>query len=137
MGNGTKAALAIGGLVLLLVLCGGGYLLLTVEQLAANFRDVLIILLAIESVVVGVFLLLMLWQLYQLIKLLRDEVIPLIGTTKETVEQVQHTTTFVGQSVAAPIIGLTGLVAGVKETVDTLRGKKPPHEIVRRGRGES
>jgi hypothetical protein len=36
----------------------------------------------------------------------------------------------VGQSVAAPIISATGFVAGVREMVDTLRGKKEPHEIL-------
>ncbi len=98
--------------------------------MAATIRDIFIIILAIESLVVGVFLILMIWQLWQLIKLLRNEVIPLLDTTKDTVEQVKHTTTFVGQSVAAPIISATGFVAGVKEMVDTLRGKKEPHEIL-------
>lgn len=98
--------------------------------MAANIRDIFIIILAIESLVVGVFLILMLWQLWKLIKLLREEVIPLLDTTKETVEQVKHTTTFVGQSVAAPIISVSGLLSGTKAMVDTLRGKKEPHELL-------
>lgn len=129
-----KVAIGVGVVVAIAALCGGGYLLLTVENLAANFRDVLIIFLAIESIVIGIFLILMIYQLYQLIMLLRKEVIPLIQTTKETVEQVQHTTTFVGQSVAAPVVTVSGFLAGTKAMVDTLRGKKEPYELVRRER---
>lgn len=102
--------------------------------MAATIRDIFIIILAIESLAVGVFLILMTWQLWQLIKLLRNEVIPLLDTTKETVEQVKHTTTFVGQSVAGPIISATGFIAGVREIVQTLRGKQEPHEILMRER---
>lgn len=129
-----KVAIGVGIVIAIAALCGGGYLLLTVQNLAANFRDVLIIFLAIESIVIGVFLILMIYQLYQLIMLLRKEVIPLIQTTKETVEQVQHTTTFVGQSVAAPVVTVSGFLAGTKAMVDTLRGKKEPYELVRRER---
>ena len=74
----------------------------------------------------------MLWQLYQLIKLLREEVIPLLNTTKETVEQVKHTTTFVGQSVAAPVITVSGFLAGAKAMVDTVRGNRPAESILRK-----
>ncbi|MGH2542882.1 MAG: hypothetical protein ACRDIB_08800, partial [Ardenticatenaceae bacterium] len=84
----------------------------TLRNVSASVRDILLIVLAIESLFVGAFLLLMLWQLYQLVKLLREEIIPLLNTTKDTVEQVKHTTTFVGQSVSAPIISVVGLFAG-------------------------
>ncbi|MDQ4075272.1 MAG: hypothetical protein M3220_03400 [Chloroflexota bacterium] len=133
--------LAILGVVLVVVLCVSVVWLSsqfissdTLEDVTAAIRDLLIIILAIESIFVGAFLLLMIWQLYQLIRLLREEIIPLLHTTQETVEHVKHTTTFVGQSVSAPIISVAGMVAGVKEMVDTLRGKKEPYELVRRER---
>jgi heme/copper-type cytochrome/quinol oxidase subunit 2 len=128
----NKVLLGLGVVIGVALLVGGCYLLVTIPNASANFRDFLIILLAIESMVVFAFLGLMLWQLYQLIKLLRDEVIPLITTTKETVEQVKHTTTFVGQSVAAPVIGVTGMLTGAKAMVDTLRGIRPPESILRK-----
>lgn len=127
------------GVIIVIALCVGGVWVSsnflsseTLENVSASIRDILIIILAIESILVGAFLLLMLWQLYQLVKLLRDEVIPLLNSTKETVEQVKHTTTFVGQSVSAPIISAAGMAAGAKAMVDTLRGKKAPADLVRK-----
>src|SRR5687767_5890691 len=93
--------------IVVIVICVGGVWGLsqfvspdTLRNVSASVRDVLLVVLAIESLFVGAFLLLMLWQVYQLIRLLREEVIPLLNTTKETVEHVKHTTTFVGQSVS-------------------------------------
>ena len=124
--------IGVGSLIGLALMVGACYLFFTYPNATPTFRDILIILLAIESIVVFAFLGIMLWQMYQLIKLLRDEVIPLINTTKDTVEQVKHTTTFVGQSVAAPVISVTGLLAGTKAMVDTLRGNRPPESILRK-----
>lgn len=130
--NTRNILIGVAVLLGIVVLCGAGWLLLTQPMWAANFRDILIIILAVESIAVFGFLGAMLWQLYQLIKLLRDEVIPLINTTKDTVEQVKTTTTFVGQSVAAPVISVSGFLAGTKAMVDTLRGINPPEAILRK-----
>lgn len=121
-----------GSILGLLLLAGTCYFLVTIPNAPANLRDFLIILLAIETMFVFGFFGVMLWQLYQLIKLLREEVIPLLNTTKETVEQVKHTTTFVGQSVAAPVISISGFLAGAKAMVDTVRGNRPPESILRK-----
>jgi hypothetical protein len=132
--NRTATLAAIIGLIVIVLLCGGTSWFLVRYNLAADIRDFLIILLAIESIIIGGLLMMMLWQLFQLIKVLRDEIIPLLTTTRETVDQVKHTTTFVGQTAAAPFISLLGFVAGVREMVDTLRGKQEPHEILQRDR---
>jgi heme/copper-type cytochrome/quinol oxidase subunit 2 len=134
MNEDTKRNLFIGGAALLSILITGAicYAFFAFPNAAPITRDILIIILAIESIVVFVFLGLMIWQLYQLIKLLREEVIPLINTTKDTVEQVKHTTTFVGQSVAAPVISVSGFLAGAKAMIDTARGNRPPESILRK-----
>lgn len=95
-------------------------------NLSANIRDITLILLALESLVIGGLMILLVWQIYQLIKLLRGEVVPLLNTTTETVEQLKTTSTFVTQSVAAPVISLRGFAAGVREAVQTIRGEKQP-----------
>ena len=100
IGNREKIGIALVAILVLVSSCGGLYLLLTVDGLAANLRDLLVIVLAFEFIVIASAMLFMVWQLYQLIMLLRNEILPLIHTTKDTVEQVKHTTTFIGQSVA-------------------------------------
>lgn len=136
MDNKTKIIIGIVALLAIITLGGVFYLLLTVENLAANFRDLLIIILAVESMVIGMGLLLMLWQIYKLIMLLREEVMPLIDSTKQTVEQIQHTTTFIGQSVAEPVISTRGFLTGARAMIDTLRGKKEPHELLQQAPSE-
>lgn len=99
-----------------------------VADFSANLRDVTLILLALESLVVGGLMIVLIWQVYQLVKLLRTEVIPLLNTTTETVNQLKNTSVFVTQSVAAPIITLRGAAAGVREAIQTLRGRNQPPE---------
>ncbi len=130
MNQRRQLFLAILGVIGVIALCACGVWFssrfvssATLVNVSSSIRDVLLIVLAIESIFVGAFLLLMLWQLYQLIRLLRDEIIPLLNTTKDTVEHVKHTTTFVGQSVSAPLISAAGLVAGVRAMMNTLRDK--------------
>ena len=130
IGNREKIIIGLVVVLVVVALCGSLYLLLTVENLAANVRDLLIIVLAFESIVIATAMIFMVWQLYQLIMLLRNEIVPLIHTTKDTVEQVKHTTTFIGQSVASPVVSASGFLAGTKAMLDTLRGKKEPHEIL-------
>jgi hypothetical protein len=136
MDNKTKIIIGIVALLTIITLGGILYLLLTVENLATNFRDLLIIILAIESMMIGMGLLLMLWEIYKLIVLLREEVMPLIHSTKQTVEQIQHTTTFIGQSVAEPVISTRGFLTGAKAMIDTLRGQKEPHELLQQAPSE-
>ncbi|HBY96955.1 MAG: hypothetical protein M5U01_03110 [Ardenticatenaceae bacterium] len=95
-------------------------------NLSANLRDITLILLALESLLVGGLMIVLIWQMYQLVKLLRSEVIPLLNTTTETINQLKTTGTFVTQSVAAPIITLRSAAAGMREAIQTLRGQNQP-----------
>lgn len=87
------------------------------------WRDFFIILLALESLVVGILLMLVLWQIWKLIQLLREEVIPLLDTTKDSVEQVTNTSVFVGRSAAAPFVKARSVVAGIREALRSARGE--------------
>ncbi len=96
-----------------------GTLLVQLSQI----RDLMLIILALQSFVVGILLVLVLWQTWKLIKLLRQEVIPLLDTTKESVEQVSNTTVFVGRSVAAPFVRLQAWAAGIREALRAARSQ--------------
>ena len=87
------------------------------------WRDFFIILLALESLVVGILLMLVLWQVWKLIQLLREEVIPLLDTTKDSVEQVTNTSVFVGRSAAAPFVKARSVVTGIREALRSARGE--------------
>jgi hypothetical protein len=78
----------------------------------AVVRDIAIVLLAIESVVIGILLLATLVQIRKLVSLLRDEVKPMLESVNETVRTVRGTTSFVSQSVVDPLIKAKSFSAG-------------------------
>jgi hypothetical protein len=88
----------------------------------ADLRDVSIILLALESIVIGVILLLLLWQLRLLVLLLRDEIGPILRDTQDTTQTVQSTTKFVGKRVAKPFVGTISFMAGVRGALRAMTG---------------
>ena len=66
-----------------------------------SVRDLSIIILALESLVVGVLLSILIVQVTRLIRMLRDEVMPILYSTQETLGTVRGTTTFRQRSCGA------------------------------------
>jgi len=91
------------------------------ETLAAA-RDVSIILVAIESLVIGVLLSVLVIQLARLLKLLREELLPILAATQETVGAVRGTTTFVGDHVVQPVVTISSYAAGARGALGALVG---------------
>ncbi|NLG48678.1 MAG: hypothetical protein GX552_01040 [Chloroflexi bacterium] len=86
----------------------------------AAVRDVAIVLLAIESIVIGVLLAIIMVQIIRLVRLLREEIGPLLHTTQETLDSVKQTTNFVSHNVVDPVIQVSSYSAGVTETLRNL-----------------
>ena len=65
-------------------------------------RDVLIILLATESLIIGGVTLFLLYQMIMLVTLLREDLIPLIQSAQETVNSARGTTVYVSRKIVVP-----------------------------------
>jgi len=94
-------------------------------------RDVAIILLAVESLVIGVVLVLMLTQLRALIKMLREEVEPLLNSAGQTAKRVQGTVGVVTDTVVKPLIQVRSWAAGARQVLNTLlyfRARRMPDD---------
>lgn len=78
-------------------------------------RDISIIVLALVTVVIGLFLIVLIFQLQSLIVLLRDEVAPILESVNETAGTVRGTTTFVSDAVVSPMINAASYVSAVRE----------------------
>jgi len=90
-------------------------------------RDVAIIILAFESIVIGVALLLTLLQLRSLTRLLRDEISPMLHAAEDTVNAVKGSVDFVSDTAVQPIIGAAGQWAAFKRGLQVLlrlRGRR-------------
>jgi len=88
--------------------------------LLAGTRDVAIILLAVESIVIGVLLAVLLIQIRKLIRMLQEEIKPMIESANDTVKNVKGTTQFVSETVVTPLVRVKSYYAGTKQALQTL-----------------
>lgn len=111
--------------VLLVALLGVAiYFLLQPATPTDKIRDVFIIVVALETLVIGVALIVLIVQLASLINLLQNEVRPILHATSETVNTLRGTAEFLGENVVEPVIKLNGYLAGLKRMLELL-GIKP------------
>ncbi len=76
-------------------------------------RDIFIIILAFEFILVILALVALILQVARLMATVQDEIKPLIETTKETLETAKETAQFVGKNVTSPIVGAQSFFAGL------------------------
>jgi hypothetical protein len=88
-------------------------------------RDAAIIVVAFETLVIGVLLVLLTIQVQALVRMLQDEIQPMLASLNETVSTVRGTTQFVSHHVVSPTIKAASFFSGVRrvlqETVDLIR----------------
>jgi hypothetical protein len=77
------------------------------------FRDVFIIFLALQGVMIILALTVLIAQLARLINLLQNEVKPILQNTQDTVKTASGTVRFVSQNLTGPIVKIGGFMAGV------------------------
>ena len=94
----------------------------------ATIRDVSIILLALESIVVLILLSILIVQVRNLVVVLNEEIKPMLQATQETADTVRNTTNFVSNRVARPAINALSFGAGVRQAAKTLRSRTIPGE---------
>lgn len=119
--------LVIVAVVLLALLIGGTYVLLLPGIDTARVRDLFIIYMGFQSLVIGLVLIILMIQLARLINLLQNEIKPILNSTNETVNHLRGTTMFLSDHMVAPVIKLNEYLAGISEAlgvVGLLRRKK-------------
>jgi hypothetical protein len=87
---------------------------------ASNVRDIFIIFMALESLLIGAALVVLIIQLANLINLLQNEVKPILQSTSETVNTLRGTTEFLSENLVEPVIKLNSYMAGLKKFFDLL-----------------
>jgi len=92
-------------------------------------RDVAIVLLALESIIIGIMIVILVLQIQRLITVMEEEIKPLLVSINETMGTIRGTTSFVSESVVAPTIQALSYGAAVKEAAAALfryrRSNKP------------
>ena len=82
--------------------------------------DIAIIILAIESLIVGGLLIVLILYVIQLTRILRNEVMPILHSADETVRTVRGTTVFVSENLVTPMVRASGFVSGVMQALRIL-----------------
>jgi formate hydrogenlyase subunit 3/multisubunit Na+/H+ antiporter MnhD subunit len=103
------------------------YFLLRPETPAEDvgrLRDIFIIVVALESLTIGVAMIVLIVQLASLINLLQNEIRPILQATTDTVNNLRGTAEFLGQNVVEPVIKLNGYLAGLNRMLELMGIKK-------------
>jgi hypothetical protein len=115
----------VAGIVLIAVLISVAiYFLLLPTTPTDKIRDVFIIVVALESLVIGVALIVLIVQLASLINLMQNEVRPILLATNETVNTLRGTVEFLGEEVIEPVMKLSGYMAGLARMLELMGIKK-------------
>lgn len=105
------------------------YFLLQPTTNTEKISDVFIIFLALESMILLLVMVILIYQLSVLINLLQNEIRPIMDSTNETVSTMRGTVTFLSENLSEPVIKLNEYLAGITQLYALLRiarkSKKP------------
>jgi nitrate reductase gamma subunit len=117
----------VGVVAILILLVTGIYLLLrpqTDPETVSKIRDVFIIVMALESLLIGVALIVLMIQVASLTNLLQNEVRPILQSTTETINNLRGTAEFLGENVVQPVIKLNGYLASLQRVIELMGLKR-------------
>ncbi len=95
-------------------------------MISATIRDIAIIIIAVQSIVIGVMLGILIWQVWRLVKMIQNEIKPLIDDAQTTVKTVRGTATFLSDNMVEPVIHSTRTFVRWQHTFRALAGELKP-----------
>lgn len=114
VGLGVLAVLFIGALV------AAVYFLLQPGAPTETIRDIVIILVAFEFMIIGLALVILLFQLAQLLNLLQNEVRPIIDSASEAANTLRGTARFLSDNLVEPVVKVNAGLAAARRALDML-----------------
>ncbi|MFZ0534237.1 MAG: hypothetical protein WAM09_13755 [Anaerolineales bacterium] len=94
---------------------------LTSIETVSRLRDIFIILMALESLLIGLALTILIIQIARLTNLLENEVKPILDSTNETISNLRGTTKFLSDNLVEPVIKLNEILAVFQRVTDILK----------------
>ena len=120
----TTIAIGISAVIFIALIVLAVYGLTRDAAATENIRDVFIIFMALESLVIGAALVILIIQVSSLINLLNNEIKPMLDATNETIATLRGTTEFLSQNLVEPVVKLNSYLAGLQKMVELLGIKK-------------
>ena len=91
-----------------------------------TIRDIFIIFMALEFLIIGATLVIVMVQLALLTTLLRHEIKPILDSTNEAARTLRGTATFLSENMVSPVIKVHSSMAAVRSALDLLRPNHRP-----------
>ena len=94
-------------------------------MVTAYMRDIAIIIIAVQSIVIGALIAVLILQVWRLIKMVQTEIKPMIDDMQDTIGTVRGTTAFVSDNIVQPVAKTGGYMAGMRTAVKVLGADLP------------
>ena len=112
--------LVVGGLILLGLVIAAIYFLASPGSPTERIRDIFIIFMALEFLLIGVALVILIVQLATLINLLQNEVKPILESTNETANTLRGTAFFLSEHLTEPVIKMSEYAVAMRRFVELM-----------------
>ena len=116
----TLAGIAIGVLIILVLITLAVIYLAKPSTPTEKIRDIFIIFMALEFLLLGLALIILIVQLATLINLLQNEVKPILESTNETANTLRGTAVFLSENLTEPVIKLNEYIAAFKRLIELM-----------------
>jgi len=110
--------LILGGIVLLALFALGIFFLVKPATDVTRIRDIFIIFMVLEFMVIGLALVIMIIQLATLVNLLQNEVKPILESTNETANTLRGTAIFISENLTAPVIKFNEYISAMRRLME-------------------
>lgn len=111
-----------------------------VSSVVAIIRDLFLILLALQGMIITLALVVMILQLASLINLLENEVNPIVKNLQDTSNTIKGTAEFLSENVTSPVIETSAWLSGVstftKEIFGITKALRPKKDDSKNGTAE-
>ena len=122
--TGRKIGLAVGILAVLGLIGFGFVTLLQPGTDTARVRDIFIIFMALEFLLIGIVMIILIIQLARLTLLLQNEIKPILDSTNETANTLRGTSAFLSEHLVEPVLKMNQYLAGLNRFVTLFRSDK-------------
>jgi hypothetical protein len=119
-----KILLAVAAVFVLALIGFGLYMLFQPGTDTARIRDIFIIFLALEFLLIGIVMTILIIQLARLTLLLQNEISPILESTQETANTLRGTSIFLSERLVEPVMKMNEYLAGMNRIIGFFRSDK-------------
>jgi hypothetical protein len=121
--RGKKFLLITGVLFVVGLVVVGLVLLLQPGTDTSRIRDIFIIFMALEFLLIGIVMIILIIQLARLTLLLQNEIKPILESTSETANTLRGTTAFLSDHLVEPVLKLNQYLAGMNRIINFFKNE--------------